>query len=136
MKIDPGSMHWRTRALIDLVVLCVIAFIMHVQGTPAWAQTLLVYIATRPSRLDMAGDFAALQSTTRVKLDAVQDVARKMHEAHTRFAVQVSPGARPKSEDSTLDRAEAALTRVRSAMRSGTEAGRPSLPRELEERSR
>ena len=72
MKL-PASLDWKVRAAIDLTVAAAFAVMLWSQGAPTWAITLLVYLATKPSRVSLAGDLAAVQSTVRVELETAID---------------------------------------------------------------
>ncbi len=55
------TLDWRIRLTLEAVVLITFASVMASQGAPPWAVTALLYIGTRSSRLDIAGDLGALQ---------------------------------------------------------------------------
>ena len=61
MKIP--ALDWRARAAVDAAVALAFAGIMYSQGAPGWAITLLLYLSTRASRLAVAADVAAVQSS-------------------------------------------------------------------------
>lgn len=67
MKFSIFMLEWRVRAVADLLVLASVGTIMGYQDAPAWALALLFYIGTRPSRLDMAGDLSAIQTSIKAK---------------------------------------------------------------------
>lgn len=50
----------------DLVMLAFFAVTMYTSGAPTWALWLLLYVGTRPSRLEVFATIRALQSTLRV----------------------------------------------------------------------
>lgn len=49
------------RGLADAFVVLAFGLVAFSQGAPAWALTLLLFCATRSSRLDTAADLGALQ---------------------------------------------------------------------------
>lgn len=67
MKL-PTNLDWRVRAATDLTVLVAFLLVLSSQGAPGWAMTLAVLFATSPSRLALAGDLAALQTTLRTNV--------------------------------------------------------------------
>ena len=62
MKL-PASLDWKVRAAIDLTVAAAFIVTMYSQGAPTWSLTLVLYLATKPSRMTLAGDMSALQTT-------------------------------------------------------------------------
>lgn len=54
-------MHWRVVALIDFAVLVAFMVSLWMYDAPTWAMILLVYMATKPSRIAYAADLGALQ---------------------------------------------------------------------------
>lgn len=67
-----GILGWRARALIDVVTFAVAGGMMLWDGAPSWSYGLLVYMASRSSRLEDAARAAALQSTEKVRLEAIE----------------------------------------------------------------
>lgn len=59
---------WRLRAAADLIVLAAFLFVLSSQDAPGWAMTLAVFIAIHPSRIAIAGDLAALQTTVKTTI--------------------------------------------------------------------
>jgi len=63
---------WKLRLVVDAVVLLVTLVLLEWNGAPAWAAVLAVYVATRSARLDNAAEAGAIQSTYRVRLEAIE----------------------------------------------------------------
>lgn len=57
------ALDWRARAAIETVAAAAFLLALFVQGAPGWALTLALFVATRVSRVAIAGDLAAVQSS-------------------------------------------------------------------------
>ena len=70
----------KARPLIDFLLLGMFWGSLSLLDAPPWTFVLLVYTATRASRLDLSIDMAALQSTTRQHLDYIDQATRKLRD--------------------------------------------------------
>lgn len=68
-----GMLHWRMRYAIELGTLGATCGAMLWNAAPGWTFALLLYVATRSSRLEDAARAAALQSTEKVRLEAIEN---------------------------------------------------------------
>ncbi len=90
MKIEQlRTSRWGTG--IGFAVLFLSAGIMTYYDAPGWSFVLLVYLGLQPSRLDMANDIAAVQSTVR---QVRQDVNGEIRDAE-KFREEVRKSRRP-----------------------------------------
>lgn len=64
---------WWAIHLADLLVMAAFAVVLIEQDAPAWAITLLIYLATKPSRVAHAADMGAIQTTIRVETRKQQE---------------------------------------------------------------
>jgi len=75
-----GMLGWRVRASLELGAFISAAALMLWNGAPSWSYALLVYVASRSSRLEDSARAAALQSTERVRLEAIEGSVDKLTE--------------------------------------------------------
>ncbi len=90
MKLEQlRTSRWGTS--LGFAVLFLSAGIMTYYDAPGWSYVLLVYLGLQPSRLDMANDIAAVQSTVRRVRQDVNDEAGKAD----KFREEVRKSRRP-----------------------------------------
>jgi hypothetical protein len=77
-EVGNGVLGWRARNAIDFLVFVTTIGLMLSNGAPGWALIAIGFVATRSSRLEDAARAAALQSTEKVRLEAIEASVDKL----------------------------------------------------------
>lgn len=77
---------WKLRLAVEFMAGLGFFGLLYMASAPAWAYVLYLAVATRPSRMDVANDMVAVQSSLHLVHKALEDAieARKQHGQGTR----------------------------------------------------
>ena len=93
---------WWFFLILEALGLGIVAGIMHSSDAPSWALILVVYVATRSSRVDLDRGLGCVQSAVHVNREEIQRVEERI-DAATRLDVLPNAGVEIPHRDFSID---------------------------------